>query len=1192
MAGNLSSPANINKNPSSIKAAQKEMARLDVLVCGICHSVFHILEEFSEHKAKKECDQSRRIGARVESTATVWAYLLWKSNYLEELKSKGGQCKLSSWEIYQIWHNSPIESRNAWIKAGKAMQASQIIGKGVLQEVPKQDSKTSPSFPGGAKKDERVHIVINTQGNSGEQKGKVSLNMDSPKGSKKVDDKDQSSVDIAKLVRKSPGDNKSAVSKKNFGPRENEKARKTLVVKEGDKGKSVSPYSETLKRKEGVDNLEFRQLGLAVKATGRPKGVSQKGSPDEDEYAVEKILAKRFNHRWKRHEYWIKWEGYSMKEMEREMNEKMELKEEDEIKTENIEMEDVDVKKELVDEVQKDSKSEDESGAKEEDSMETKTEKPPSDEEKTPVQKSNRGRKLGSKNKVVHVDITPSSSSRPSRNSKEKALSQVKLWCGLKKSSDFEETPQRKRRVMSRYDDDYDDEVIGRSSAKKVKGESSESMSQKDLKSYSAKKPAKDEVRLVSFSKLANPERLQKKQEGDELRKTASAKAAKQASIAKLVAKQSSLKMDEIGKKAEEMKKEREVAMGSAEKAIALLRELTVDRPDWDEMLDGKSDSELKKDEGEGEDGGKGLSDDMIDIKEEPMDEVTVEPTVVVAPCRSEKKSENDDEKVDESSKSPVRDVKERTFTLLLDSNSPKKAGDTPEKAGATAVETAAGASSGKKKEVFILPKLREVLKDAKLAEKGDSSKNLVVGKQRGSLARLMMPGAESASDSPRKKPPNILSSSQSGKTSKPSTHVIVKSPQPRFVPIMPSPELSAASAKSAGSTPVTKTFITRNPIQVSEKDRDVKYNAVKVVPSGKGRVQVVGQVGADGTQLSMIRSVQSIRPRPNISRCKPLVVKRIVNKVNSVPNASSGQSPNHVTCVTPTLNKERKLSDSLSTSSSESEDDPFQNLPPLDEITAPSSESPPPPLTLCPLTGMLLDDDGNPLPPPVEEKPPEDALNENSDKDTTALDILKEGNILQSQGSVVKVTVVSEDGTEARVITEPVNVSSEETTMSAGDTTGASNLEESLSAEVGFPVATIEVGGLNDDTKKEEIILEDAVRKTPLQITVGEKVDEKSGMIQLAMQGDGEESIIPVHCTVGDGVTQIISVDTENGGEPTAIFVKQDGEESVANVDDVATVENINAGESRRVILLLPDGQMVLTEVNEQQFASLDITK
>lgn len=34
-------------------AAQEEMGKLDVLVCGQCHSVFHFIEEFQDHRTKE-----------------------------------------------------------------------------------------------------------------------------------------------------------------------------------------------------------------------------------------------------------------------------------------------------------------------------------------------------------------------------------------------------------------------------------------------------------------------------------------------------------------------------------------------------------------------------------------------------------------------------------------------------------------------------------------------------------------------------------------------------------------------------------------------------------------------------------------------------------------------------------------------------------------------------------------------------------------------------------------------------------------------------------------------------------------------------------------------------------------------------------------------------------------------------------
>lgn len=48
-----SSSSNININTFS--DAHEQMAALDVLVCGQCHTAFHFLEEFKEHKEGNAC---------------------------------------------------------------------------------------------------------------------------------------------------------------------------------------------------------------------------------------------------------------------------------------------------------------------------------------------------------------------------------------------------------------------------------------------------------------------------------------------------------------------------------------------------------------------------------------------------------------------------------------------------------------------------------------------------------------------------------------------------------------------------------------------------------------------------------------------------------------------------------------------------------------------------------------------------------------------------------------------------------------------------------------------------------------------------------------------------------------------------------------------------------------------------------
>ncbi|XP_046678442.1 uncharacterized protein LOC124366156 isoform X5 [Homalodisca vitripennis] len=105
------------KNPELVKVAQDEIANMDLLVCGECHSVFHILELFQAHKIADNCrGESNFKGNPAEPKPQVWAFLLWKS----------AQAKVSdvesSWKLYQRWCKMDDLIRNTWIAAGKALQ--------------------------------------------------------------------------------------------------------------------------------------------------------------------------------------------------------------------------------------------------------------------------------------------------------------------------------------------------------------------------------------------------------------------------------------------------------------------------------------------------------------------------------------------------------------------------------------------------------------------------------------------------------------------------------------------------------------------------------------------------------------------------------------------------------------------------------------------------------------------------------------------------------------------------------------------------------------------------------------------------------------------------------------------------------------------------------------------------------------
>uniref|UniRef100_A0A2M4AJ25 Putative mucin-19 n=2 Tax=Anopheles triannulatus TaxID=58253 RepID=A0A2M4AJ25_9DIPT len=139
-------PADIGKHADLIKKAQAEISAADVLVCGRCNTVFHLLELFRAHKENES--NCRRSATSVqdcdEAQAKVWAFLLWKSAQ-RSLATAGESDKPNhnnSWKLYQTWVKLDESVRDTWIVAGKTIQSFARIGSGNLQEMPVKITKT------------------------------------------------------------------------------------------------------------------------------------------------------------------------------------------------------------------------------------------------------------------------------------------------------------------------------------------------------------------------------------------------------------------------------------------------------------------------------------------------------------------------------------------------------------------------------------------------------------------------------------------------------------------------------------------------------------------------------------------------------------------------------------------------------------------------------------------------------------------------------------------------------------------------------------------------------------------------------------------------------------------------------------------------------------------------------------------
>ncbi|XP_032687196.1 mucin-5AC isoform X2 [Odontomachus brunneus] len=365
-------PSAISNKPTIIKAAQEEMGRLDVLVCGQCHSVFHFIEEFQEHRTKVgACSETSHFRENNDNgqKAQVWAFLLWKDSQIQQESSDKEATK--PWNLYQKWCKMDPHVRDSWITAGKTIQTFTKISNAKMQETPR-------------------HIQSNTTD-----------------GTKPIV--------VRKVIRNGQPEETSDVKK--------------------DTTKTVDTKAQEPMEIE-TDKREKPKLKPSIK----PKNKSGKAATDEDadlsneEYVVEKILAKRLNTKKKCAEYLIKWEGYTIEDNTWEP------------------AENVAICKNLLEEFERNlAKQKELKAAQQQASTKVVT------RTSLPVQKP-----------VIKVEAskpgpsTASQAGRPMRSSKSKAMDQVKQWVGSMKDEDND----CKRRIDY---SDSDSEDGGGNAAKRTK---------------------------------------------------------------------------------------------------------------------------------------------------------------------------------------------------------------------------------------------------------------------------------------------------------------------------------------------------------------------------------------------------------------------------------------------------------------------------------------------------------------------------------------------------------------------------------------------------------------------------------------------------------------------------------------------------------------------------------------------------
>ncbi|XP_018320304.1 uncharacterized protein LOC108733589 isoform X2 [Agrilus planipennis] len=376
----IADPLDINKDAALIKEAQNDIGKLDVLVCGKCHEVFHYIEEFQDHHDK--CDEVSfiRDNYKYEPKTQVWAFMLWKNAQFRKSKESARyRPNSTSWAVYQKWCKLDLEQKKAWIKAADFIQNNTKIATARLQEI-----RTKPLF---ADKKKIIKPAISV-GSTPKKEDPLEEGLKVPPKIKSNERDPLEGVDIR--ASESDLDTEEEVERElarihgeTEVPKTDKKAFKPVQL---NSDVTILPSTRSLKK------------ALRTNANTQEK---------PEEYVVEKILSKRFNPRRRTFEYFIKWENFDSSQNTWEPASHL------------------DSCKAMVEEF----------------------------EENLRKQKAAKAAKAALERKSSFMETferTPGG--RPQRTSKQKALKQVKSWCG-----DISEGDEGSLKRKSFSDDDSTD---------------------------------------------------------------------------------------------------------------------------------------------------------------------------------------------------------------------------------------------------------------------------------------------------------------------------------------------------------------------------------------------------------------------------------------------------------------------------------------------------------------------------------------------------------------------------------------------------------------------------------------------------------------------------------------------------------------------------------------------------------------
>lgn len=162
------------------QSSSEHLARLHVLVCGFCHSVFHVLDEFKSHLVM--CDGSARNSSfsSYDSTSAV-ALVLWTNTVMRrvgESLSDSGSSHLIQ-RIEARWWRLSRKSRQVWEKAAEALRELAKVGNLVFPglEQTRENGRGCCASATAADDDRSAEVARSKTGGAEEEEDLVAIGL-------------------------------------------------------------------------------------------------------------------------------------------------------------------------------------------------------------------------------------------------------------------------------------------------------------------------------------------------------------------------------------------------------------------------------------------------------------------------------------------------------------------------------------------------------------------------------------------------------------------------------------------------------------------------------------------------------------------------------------------------------------------------------------------------------------------------------------------------------------------------------------------------------------------------------------------------------------------------------------------------------------------------------------------------------